>query len=112
MSNIVAIAVSLQLCMNGPIVLNACEDGSQPFLGTINIMNGSSSEDCMFSWNEIRKCVNKWDSILEIKKDDRILFILFPDGTLKHDDKFKVDQAALIFYQGIAELLNQKVLNK
>jgi hypothetical protein len=113
MSNVIVLAITITMCMSGPIATsNTCEDGSAPFTANMNIMSGTSPDNCVYNWENIRTCVSQWDSIIEITKDNKILFKLSPDGKIEHSDDFKIDQASLIFYKTVAKLINDNVLTK
>lgn len=113
MGTVIAIALTIQMCGTGPATMGKpCEDGSQPFMATMNIMNGTTADDCPYTWETIRRCVYAWDSVLSLERDGRVLFRLKPDGSSETGEGFTPDAAAQAFMRSVGELLDQHVLNK
>lgn len=114
MGTVVAIALTIQMCMAGPVPANqVCDDGSQPFIATMNIMSGATADDCPYTWETVRRCVYAWDSVLSLERDGRVLFRLKPDGSSEIGEGFTSRCCRSgVHAVGRIALLDQNVLNK
>lgn len=113
MSNVTAIVAVIQMCMTGPINADKkCNDGSEPFMAEMTIMNGTTADGCVYKWENIHKCVYGWDNVVLLKQGDKTLFELKPDGSSVVGNGFTPDAAAQAFMRSVGQLLNQNVLNK
>src|SRR6185437_16176683 len=90
-TTVIAIVANILMCMHGEANLtDKCPDGADRANIEVTILKGTLSDrpECKEfngAWTDPKKCINSWDSVLEIRKDKKLLFQLKPDGTTIHD---------------------------
>ena len=99
MGTYIALVASIHMCLNGFIAHDdKCPDGQPPFEATLNVLHGEISDGCN-PLNELEKeCVQRWLSVIDIYRNDALLFALRPDGTTEAHEGFKVENAAIAFW--------------
>lgn len=111
MTDVIAIAATIVMCLNGPINKDSkCDDGSSPIHYTLNILNGHTN-CAAFKWTNPKRCLSTFDSILKLTINDHLILNLNPNGTTEYDPAYSPDKMAMLIYKAIAEILDQKVLN-
>lgn len=100
MTSMIAISATLIMCAQGGISsATLCSDGAKPRELTLNVMSGSTSDpQCDY---RSQNCSYSWDSVLEIKDGDKVLFVLKPDGAVQAAEGFKMDIAASTFWRAM-----------
>ena len=102
------ISATVIMCLQGQVgVNNKCLDGSQPFTAQVNILNSTSN--CPSLTGNNKKCKAKLDSIIEIYKDKKRVFVLSPKGEVFGQKGFDANEAATLFWRALSESMTKEL---